>query len=62
MAKIGYCVVATKRDCGYNRVMITGGMSENAAYEKSAEFQKDRDVKRMYKYFKVAKYPYREIK
>lgn len=62
MAKIGYCVVATKRGCGYNRIMITGCLSENEAYERSADFQKDREMKRAYKYFKVAKYPYREIK
>ncbi|GEM_PF-4234279 len=57
-----YCVVATKRDRRYNRIMITGPMSESKAYTKSAELQRDRFYKSVYKYFKVAKYPFKEIK
>lgn len=57
-----YCVVATKRGVDYNRIMITGPLSENAAYEQSAFFQSIGSYKRSYKYFKVAKYPFKEIK
>lgn len=57
-----YCVVAQKRDMGYNRIMVTGGMDEDSAYRMSASFQKSSTYKKMYKYFKVAKYPFKEIK
>lgn len=35
---------------------------ENEAYEQAAFFQSMRTYKRLYKYFKVAKYPFKEIK
>lgn len=57
----GYCVVAQKRDVEYNRVMVTGGMSKEAAFRMSASFQKSHTYKKIYKYFKVAKYPFKEI-
>lgn len=57
-----YCIVATDRSKAYNRVMITGPMSENSAYELSAAMQKDKVQRSQYKYFKVAKYPYKEIR
>lgn len=57
-----YCVVATMRDKAHNRVMITGPMSEDEAYEECHNSQKNRLKKSMYKYFKVAKYPFKEIK
>lgn len=57
-----YCVVAQRRDMGYNRVMITGGMTKDSAYRMSTSFQKSSTYKKMYKYFKVAKYPFKEIK
>lgn len=57
-----YCVVATERGKAYNRIMITGPLSENSAYEGSALFQRDKAMKAIYKYFKVAKYPFKEIK
>lgn len=57
-----YCVVATEREKAYNRIMITGPLGENSAYERSTLFQRDRTMKATYKYFKVAKYPFKEIK
>lgn len=57
-----YCVVATKRGIDYNRIMITGPLSQNKAYEQSDFFQSAGTYKRLYRYFKVAKYPFKEIK
>lgn len=57
-----YCVVATERKKAYNRIMITGPLSENSAYERSVLFQRDRTMKATYRYFKVAKHPFKEIK
>lgn len=57
-----YCVVATERGKAYNRIMVIGLLSEDSAHGCSTLFQKDRTVRVIYKYFKVAKYPFKEIR
>lgn len=59
--EIQYCVVATRRHgTRKNRVMVTRSMSKEKAEEESQRMQKDRWHKSAYKYFKVAKHPYKE--
>lgn len=40
-----YCVVATERGKAYNRIMVTGPLSEDSAHECSTLFQKDRTAR-----------------
>lgn len=54
-----FCVVATDRNTG-KRIMVTGALSENEAYTESNRLQKNIFYKKAYKYFKVAKYPYKK--
>ena len=49
-----YCIVATDRVLN-KRVMITGAMSEQQAFDWKA----DGFTKKSYKYFRVAKFPYK---
>ena len=53
-----YCVVATDRDTN-KRKSITGSMSKDKAEQECSDMQKGNRYKRYYKYFKVAKYPYK---
>lgn len=56
-----YCVVATRRsDEKRNRIMLTKGMSKDRADLESQRMQTDRTDKSLFKYFKVAKYPFKE--
>lgn len=58
MTEQKYCVVATDRIDG-KRKMITGPMTEADAYDASAGIQRLSFKRKEYKYFKVAKYPYK---
>lgn len=61
--EILYCVVATYRwGNPNNRIMLTSGMSKQSADKSSALMQSQSYMKKDYKYFKVAKYPFKERK
>lgn len=57
---IQYCVVATDKKTK-EREMISGPyMTETVAEERRQAFMNNRLEKSIYRYFKIAKYPYRK--
>lgn len=56
-----YCVVAEDRQTG-NRIMLRGPFNKKQAYITKYELNYDRQQRNIYRYFHIAKFPYKPKK
>lgn len=57
-----YCVAAEDREDGFRKAVTIGGMPYRSAFELKQVYSKSRSYKKQYRYFHVAKFPYRTHK